>query len=118
MTGEMEGNLEESGNHSMTIVGVLCFTHKWRMAKAHDVVRVHAKDNLFQNKYDAEMLQNEVCNDIWSDMSRTGNGTKKIASNGQVWLRQTAHENGCPWNKMTCARATEGGHSERLRYAH
>ena len=29
-----------------------------------------------------------------------------------------AHENGCPWDEMTCSFAASGGHLEMLKYAH
>ena len=28
-----------------------------------------------------------------------------------------AHENGCPWNEVTCAWAVERGHLEMLKWA-
>ena len=29
-----------------------------------------------------------------------------------------AHENGCPWDKITCQGAALGGHLHVLKYAH
>ena len=29
-----------------------------------------------------------------------------------------AHENGCPWNENTCAKAATNGHLDCLKYAH
>ena len=33
-------------------------------------------------------------------------------------MLQWAHENGCPWDKRTCADAAVGGNLEVLQYAH
>ena len=33
-------------------------------------------------------------------------------------MLQWAHENGCPWDEMTCAVAAKGGHLEVLQWEH
>ena len=40
------------------------------------------------------------------------------ARNGHLECLKYAHENGCPWDKFTCADAARNGHLECLKYAH
>ena len=42
----------------------------------------------------------------------------RMALNGNVELLQHLHENGCPWDEVTCRVAAEYGHLECLKYAH
>ena len=41
----------------------------------------------------------------------------RMALNGNVKLLQHLHENGCPWDEVTCRVAAEYGHLECLKYA-
>jgi hypothetical protein len=45
------------------------------------------------------------------------------AKNGHLevlkyYARNNAHDNGCEWDKQTCAQAAGNGHLEVLKYAH
>ena len=40
------------------------------------------------------------------------------AKYGHLECLKYAHENGCPWDEVTCSEAAENGHLECLKYAH
>jgi hypothetical protein len=42
----------------------------------------------------------------------------QAAQNGRLECLKYAHENGCPWDKLTCIYATKSGHLDCLKYAH
>jgi hypothetical protein len=110
----MDGELESLHDD----IDVLCFAHKWKMAKTYGLIREHVKNEMFRNKYDTRIIENKVYGEIWSDMFKTENDMEKIALCGNVWLMKIAHENGCPWNKWTCELAAKNGHVDCLKYAH
>ncbi len=122
MTDEIENDIRKIMTNDLESldddINVLCFTYKWKMAKAYGLIREHVKNKLFQNKYDTRIFENKVCNEIWSDMFKTENDMAKIASCGNVWLMRMAHENGCLWDELTCEQAVKGGHLDCLEYAH
>jgi hypothetical protein len=43
--------------------------------------------------------------------------SREVAANGWLGLLQWARANGCPWNKVACARAAKGGHLDVLQWA-
>ena len=122
MTEEIEHGIEnimhETRNSLIDDISLLLYTHKWRMMNAYDIIRERVKDKIFQNKYNTEILRNEVCNDIWREMFNTKKDMAEIAAFGMLWLMKIVHKNGCPWDRETCEFAATNGHLDCLKYAH
>ena len=71
---------------------------------------------------DVPIITRFVCKE-WKNITRNiGKGdvktfTENMFTNGYLSLMKWARENGCPWNKWTCAYAAQNGHLDVLKWA-
>jgi hypothetical protein len=107
------------------IIGVLRFAHNWKMTTLYNLTINYIRNELFEIKhdifdydYDINIMKSVVCKEIWRDIFKTTDDINKVTFFGKLWALQTAHENGCPWNKWTAVRAAESGNLNCLKYVH